>query len=54
MVRKVFGIAHWPEEQGNTFPILRVNENETDEEAIARAQAYYSVDLQCYVADVEE
>jgi hypothetical protein len=45
------GVNDWPESDQSDFPIVEVKEGETDEEAIARAKAHYSPDLECYIVE---
>lgn len=52
MVKKVFGICSWPENQGEEIEILDVQLDETDEEAIIRAKDLYSHDLECIIKEV--
>lgn len=53
MKRVVFGVSDWPEEYGKEFAIVVIKEGETDEEAIARARAFYSDELECVIREVQ-
>lgn len=50
-MRMVYGVNTWPEEDQEDFEIFEVKPNETDEQAISRAKAAYSDELECYIKD---
>jgi hypothetical protein len=39
--RMVVGISDWPEEEGEVFDIARVEDGESDEQAMERGRSYY-------------
>jgi len=51
MGRMVMGVNDWAEADQCDFVMCVIMEGETDEDAILRAQSYYSKDQECYIVD---